>query len=40
MAAEIVRERDLHMLMSDAQRLGGEAGILAQVIILVGQYGR
>ena len=40
MAAEIVRERDLQTLMDDAQGLGGEAGVLAQVMILVGQYVR
>jgi len=40
MAAEIVRERDLQALMDDAQSLSSESGILAQVMILVGQYGR
>ena len=40
LASEIARERDLQMLMDDAQGLGGEAGVLAQVMILVGQYGR
>lgn len=40
MAAEIVRERDLQMLMDDAQGLGGEAGVLSQVLILLNKYGR
>ena len=40
LASEIARERDLQTLMDDAQGLGGEAGVLAQVMILVGQYGR
>jgi len=40
MAAEIVRERDLQALMSDAQGLGGEAGVLSQVLILLNEYGR
>ena len=40
MTAEIVRERDLQALMDDAQELGGEAGMLAQSMSLVGQYGR
>ena len=40
MAAEIVRERDLQALMGDAQELGGEAGVLSQVLILLNEYGR